>query len=183
VGGPRYRHPARIAEIIPQTFQRLGLDARFRQGEIWVVWPKVVGPQIATHAQPHTLWHGRLIVHVTDSVWLHHLSMMRHKLVAALNETLERTVAREILFRIGEIQLPSLPDASAPPDHCAEAVLHPTQVARIEELLVPLSEVPFREALRRLLVRAYGCSAADSSRQKRNSPLQPNHSRERSRHS
>jgi hypothetical protein len=148
-----WRQPATIAEAIPGAFQRLGLEGRFRQGKIWTVWSSVVGLPIARHAQPHGLWQGRLIVHVTDPVWLHHLSMMRHRVMAALNEKLGTSVVRELVLRIGEVPaMPVQPAAPArgvplpPPD--------PALQARVEVLTAPLGDVPFREALCRLLLRA-----------------------------
>jgi predicted nucleic acid-binding Zn ribbon protein len=148
-----WRQPVRIAEAIPSAFQRLGLEGRFRQGKIWAVWPAVVGQQIARRAQPHGLWQGRLIIHVTDPVWLHHLSMMRHRVMAALNEKLGGSVVRDLVLRIGEVPaMPVHPAASSrgvqapPPD--------PALYARVEGLMAPLGDVPFREALCQLLLRA-----------------------------
>lgn len=151
---PAWRQPVIIADAISGAFQRLGLDNRFRQSEIWGVWPTVVGPQIARHAQPHAISHGRLIVHVTDPVWLHHLSMMRPRVIAALNEKLRTSTVREIILRVGQVtecdttplDLPR-PSQERPPD--------PARAAQIEALLAPLGDTPFREPLRRLLLRAY----------------------------
>ncbi len=158
-----WRQPVRIVEAIPVAFQRLGLEGRFRQGKIWAVWPAVVGPHIARRAQPHGLWQGRLIVHVTDPVWLHHLSMMRHQVIAALNEKLGESVVRDLILRIGEvpampIQPPMSPGRSQapPPD--------PDLQARVEALVAPLGDVPFREELCRLLLRGLRSRVAVPSR-------------------
>jgi hypothetical protein len=148
-----WRQPVRIVEAIPVAFQRLGLGGRFRQGKIWEVWPTIVGSHIARHAQPHGLWQGRLIVHVTDPVWLHHLSMMRHQVMAALNEKLVGSVVRDLILRIGEVpampvQPPKSPGKSQPPPP------DPDLQARVEALVAPLGDAPFREELCRLLFRA-----------------------------
>lgn len=160
---PAWRRPVQIAEAVPGAFQRLGLDTRFRQSEVWRVWPTVVGPQIARHAQPHAVWHGRLIVHVTDPVWLHHLSMMRHRVIAALNEKLRTTVVRELILRVGEV--PGLPTHPPGPLRQAEdPPPDPDQVARVEALLAPLGDAPFRDALYRLLLRSARRIGSDPSR-------------------
>ena len=158
-----WRKPVRIADAIPGTFQRLGLESRFRQSEIWSVWPTVVGPQIARRAQPHAMWHGRLIVHVTDPVWLHHLSMMRHRLIPALNEKLQVSVVREMILRVGEIPALPLAASSASPRTEHAPPPDPTEVARVEALLAPLGDAPFCEALRRLLLRASSRSSQNLS--------------------
>ena len=149
-----WRQPVRAAEALTAAFQRLGLADRLRQHELWRVWANVVGPHIARHAQPREIRHGRLVVHVTDPVWLHQLSMMRHRLVAALNERLGSTVVREMALRIGEVvEVPSMPPPAPdrPEKHPSP---DPERLARIEALLAPLGDVPFREELFRLLARA-----------------------------
>jgi hypothetical protein len=149
-----WRQPVRIAEAVSAAFQRLGLDSRLRQSEIWTVWPMVVGAQIARHAQPHAIAHGRLIVHVTDPVWLHHLSMMRPRVIAALNERLRTSTVRELVLRVGEVTAPPTPPPGSP-RQTEEPTPDPTQVAQVEALLAPLGDTPFRDALLRLLLRAY----------------------------
>jgi hypothetical protein len=94
-----------------------------------------------------------LIVHVTDPVWLHHLSMMRHQVMAALNEKLGGSVVRNLILRIGEVpampvQPPKSPGKSQPPPP------DPDLQARVEALVAPLGDAPFREELCRLLFRA-----------------------------
>lgn len=149
-----WRRPVRISEALSAAFRRLGLEERIRQHEIWRVWPAVVGPQIAQHAQPHAIWQGRLIVHVTDPVWLHHLSMMRHRLIPALNEKLQVSVVREMILRVGEMPAPPPAASSASPRTEHVPPPDPAEVARVEALLAPLGDAPFCEALRSLLLRA-----------------------------
>ena len=149
-----WRHPVRIGDAMTATLQRLGLEGRIRQHDIWRVWPLVVGHEIARHAQPHAIIQGRLIVHVTDSVWLHHLSMMRHRLVPALNEKLAPAGIREMVLRVGEV--PAVPEGPSPkmtPSGSAPQ-LHPARLAEIDEALSSLGDAPFRETLRRVWLRA-----------------------------
>ena len=133
--------------------QRVGLDRRYREHELWAIWPTVVGSQIARHTCPRSLHHGRLVVHVTDPVWLHHLSMMRHRLVGGLNAKLSEPAVREMVLRIGEVPVPAseVPPSLAP---AREPAVDPADAARVEKLLEPLGDAPFRETLRRLLLRA-----------------------------
>ncbi len=158
-----WRQPVRVADVIPATFQRLGLEGRFRQHEVWRVWSAVVGPQIARHAQPHAVWHGRLIVHVTDPVWLHHLSMLRPRVIAALNERLRSSVVREMMLRVGEIPA-DLPEPKSPQHPGDDHPPDPVRLSRIETLLAPLRGCPFHEALSDLLQRASWSSGGTGPR-------------------
>ncbi len=149
-----WRQPVRAADALSAAFQRLGLMDRLRQHELWRVWPRAVGPHIARHAQPKEIRHGRLVVHVTDPIWLHQLSMMRHKLVAALNGQLGSTIVREMALRIGELPEMSLFPGSGPISPAEDVQPDPARLAKIQALLAPLGDAPFREELFRLLVRA-----------------------------
>ncbi len=149
-----WRNPVRMADAVTDTIRRLGLEVGIRRHDVWRVWPIVVGPEIARHAQPHAVSHGRLIVHVTDPVWLHHLSMMRHRLVPALNEKLAPAEIRELVLRVGELL--AVPAGPLPKTASAEPTqgVHPKRLAEIDEMLSPLADAPFRDALRRIWLRA-----------------------------
>jgi len=148
-----WKPPVRVAEAVQQTLARLGLEEGVRQREIWRLWDSVVGSQIARHAQPHLVTRGRLVVHVTDSVWLHQLSMMRHRLLAALQEAQGGAGIREVVLRVGEVEPPLVPAEPLPEP---EAPLDPERRAAIRELAGSLGDAPCREALERLMTRAAG---------------------------
>jgi hypothetical protein len=146
----KWRNPVRIADALRSALARLGVEARLREHEIFRIWASVVGEAIARHAEPQGVKHGRLLVHVTDPVWLHQLSMMRHRILAALRERLGPAV-RELVLRVGEVSPrppgPGEPEAAAvtPPD--------PRRLAEIETMLAPLKDEPAKQAFRRLLLR------------------------------
>jgi predicted nucleic acid-binding Zn ribbon protein len=149
----RWQPPTRLADVLPGALQRLGLDRRYREHELWAIWPTVVGAQIARHACPRSLHRGRLVVHVTDPVWLHQLSMLRHRLVGALNAKLSEATVREMVLRIGEVPAPTF-EKPQPAMLAEERSADPVDTARVETLLEPLADAPFREALRKLLLRS-----------------------------
>jgi predicted nucleic acid-binding Zn ribbon protein len=146
----KWRNPVRIADAIAGMFARLGIEARLREHEVFRVWPAAVGPAIARHAEPQSLKQGRLLVHATDSVWLHQLSMMRHRILDALNGRLGAGSVRELVLRVGEVAphpgpAPAPSSASVPPD--------PVRLQEIEIMLAPLKDEETRAAFRRLLLR------------------------------
>ncbi len=151
---PEWRQPVKIADAVSAALQRLGLESRVRQHDIWRIWPLVVGPQIARHAQPFSVWQGRLIGHVTESVWLHQLSMMRHRLVRAVNDRLAPAAIREMVLRVGEVPAAPVGPSAPPPRPASVAAVDPARMAEIENALAPLGDAPFRDALRQLWLRA-----------------------------
>jgi len=163
VSARRWQPPTRVADVLPGALQRLGLDRRYREHEIWAIWPTVVGAQIARHACPRSLHRGRLVVHVTDPVWLHQLSMLRHRLVGALNARLSEPAIREMVLRIGEVPAPTIAEP-LPPLSAEELSADPADTARVEALLEPLADAPFREALRKLLLRSSLAARGKSAR-------------------
>ena len=172
---PGWRPPVRMGEAVLAALQRLGLEAGVRQHEVWQLWAAVVGPQIAQHAQPHSFSRGRMIVHVTDPVWLHQLRMMRHHLLAALNAKLQPLEIKELFLRVGEFPAiaPEPSPESARPSRAAK--LTAAEIAEIEKALAPFGDAPFRDALHRLWLRAAQESKAAhglrSPRQKGHDPL------------
>jgi hypothetical protein len=81
--------------------------------------------------------------------------MMRHRLVVALNEKLAPAEVRELVLRVGEIA--AVPLSAVPrTDARAEPLetIDPARVAEIDAALAPLGDAPFRDALRRLWLRA-----------------------------
>ncbi len=146
----KWRKPVPIAEALSSTFARLGVEGRLREHEVFRVWPGVVGEGIARHAEPQSLKQGRLLVHVTDPVWLHHLSMMRHRILQAMRERLGEAAVREVVLRIGEVT----PRSAGPPEPAEPAAPpDPVRLAEIETILAPLADGEAREAFRRLLLR------------------------------
>ncbi len=170
-----WRPPVRVGDAVAATLEKLGLEAGVRQHEVWQIWASVVGAQIALHAQPHSFSRGRLLVHVTDPVWLHHLRMMRHDVLAALNRKLHPIEIKEFVLRIGEFPA-IMPETSPTPVSVRAQELTESERAAIEAALAPFGDAPFREALQRLWTRAAREAKARTPskrplRQKRHNPL------------
>lgn len=71
---------------------------------VWDVWPAVVGPDIAANAKPAAFKGDLLLVHVSNSSWLHHLHCTQQALAAKLNQALGGSSSiRTIKFKIGPV--------------------------------------------------------------------------------
>jgi hypothetical protein len=126
-------------------------------------WADIAGIQVARYSSPKTLKDGRLTVVCHDSIWKHHLEMMRDQLLARINQAQSAPLVKRIVFKIGE-----LPEADEPlnPNHRMLEKLAPKRLRRSrpkvskrpltadeEELVKKLPDKELRTLARRILSR------------------------------
>jgi predicted nucleic acid-binding Zn ribbon protein len=70
---------------------------------VWDLWEQAVGAEIAANACPAAVKGNMLLVHVSNSTWLHHLRFIEQDLTAKLNTVLGRDMIGKIRFKIGEV--------------------------------------------------------------------------------
>jgi predicted nucleic acid-binding Zn ribbon protein len=82
--------------------QRLGIEQRLHQAQVFHQWAQIVGPDIAKHAQPVSLKNNLLVVAVDHPVWLQELSRFyKPLLLQKVRDRIGKTAVRDIVFRIG----------------------------------------------------------------------------------
>jgi predicted nucleic acid-binding Zn ribbon protein len=91
-----------LEQLVPGVMQSLGLDQRLHESRLFTLWPELVGPTIAPHAQPTALRKGVLVVSVDQPTWLHELERY-HKAAVLRNvqAAVGAATVRKIQFRIG----------------------------------------------------------------------------------
>ena len=96
-------NPAKTAaDVIPQLFKDLKLDARRGDAEIVKVWNSQLDPEITAHAQPANLHKGTLFVNVDSSPWLSEIVRYRRKeILERLQNSFGKSVITRISFRVG----------------------------------------------------------------------------------
>jgi len=67
------------------------------------MWESCVGREIANQAYPWKLGGGRLLVHVSSSVWHHQLAYLKQDLMNKLNARLGADLVTDIRFKISPI--------------------------------------------------------------------------------
>lgn len=101
-------------------------------------WKELVGEQIARYSQPKSLKNKILTVIVHDSVWKHHLDLLRDALMEKINARRPEPIVTQIVLRVGEV----------PP---TEPVLNP-QFHQLEKLKkAPTSKIGRQKLPRRKL--------------------------------
>jgi hypothetical protein len=131
-----------------------------------VVWPEVVGAEVAANARPVQLRKGRLVVSASSSEWAHTLQYMGEDMKARLNERLGSGAIEQIAFRhAGWEERPRCERGErSPHEHTQPSALSAQQVealARLEELDLP-SEI--RDQIARAMKASFVRGEQDSVR-------------------
>lgn len=152
-----------VGEALQAVARAIGMEGRFKELEILRAWPRAVGRVTAEHAQPAGLQGGTLLVHVTDSAWLHRLSMMRRDLARNVNDHLDTPVVKAVRLRIGSLgetragapgrsHAPSGSQGAGPPKASSSRGAAREDPA-IGRALAPVKDLPFGDVVQRILRR------------------------------
>jgi hypothetical protein len=66
-------------------------------------WKELVGEQVARYCQPHSLNKKVLTVATYDSVWKHHLELLKETLVEKINRGRPDPLVEKIVIRVREL--------------------------------------------------------------------------------
>lgn len=150
-------HLEKIAAIIPKAFQKLGLHHKFRSEMIFYRWDELVGIDIASHTRPLSINHGMLFVAVNNSVWSHHLSLMKEDLIGKMNNFAQSKVINDIKFQAGSIQRIVEDDDEQPEIPLSKKirniVLTSEEVTDIRQLIEPVKSKELQKKLFSLIVK------------------------------
>jgi len=160
------RRAVPLGEVLLDVARAIGMEGPLRAVEILRVWPRVVGHTMAEHARPVGLQGGTLLVHVTDSAWLHRLSMARRDIIRNVNDHLDGPAVKSVRLRIGPVEnapggsrgraaLATDRGAGARPGPPGRPGLGPEDPA-IGRALDPVKDLPFGEVVHRILRRQAG---------------------------
>jgi hypothetical protein len=135
----RERH---VAALLPEVFRRSGLTRGMERAHAVVLWPHVVGPEVARFSTAVGLQQGTLVVDVPDPETALHLGMQRHHILAAYHDRLGHAAVREVRFRVGR------PPESPPVTPPAVATVDPEAMATLARSLQDVHDTVAASALR-----------------------------------
>lgn len=70
---------------------------------VWNLWEETVGTSVSANASPAAFKADELLVHVSNSTWLHHLRYLETELIDKLNKALGRKQIKKLRFKIGPV--------------------------------------------------------------------------------
>ena len=90
-----------IGGILPGLLQRYRPETDQGMLRVWEVWDRLVGEDVARNARPAAFKGSLLLVHVSNSTWLHHLRYLKKEIVERLNSDFGQPLISEIKFKVG----------------------------------------------------------------------------------
>ena len=102
-----------VGDVLAEVFKRGGMKRAVRRAEAVLLWPQVVGREVAKFTEAKTLQDGVLIVEVPDSETSMHLTLQRQRFVDVYRGKFGSKDVRDIRFRLGRIAV--VPPEPEPP--------------------------------------------------------------------
>ncbi|MGD8344582.1 MAG: DUF721 domain-containing protein [Desulfobacterales bacterium] len=93
-----------IGNILDDVLKSYRSEADSGLKDVWHLWDAAVGETIAQNARPAAFKGNLLIVHVSNSTWIHQLQFLKNDLISALNAALGQPLLMEIKFKIGPLK-------------------------------------------------------------------------------
>ncbi len=92
-----------IGNVISNVLQSYRCEADESLAQIWNLWDRAVGKNIAQNARPEAFKGKLLLVNVTNSAWAHELQFLKSDIIVKVNEVLGKVLVEEIKFKIGPV--------------------------------------------------------------------------------
>ena len=121
-----------VGALLNELFRRKGMKRSLRRAEAVLLWPRIVGADVAKFSTARSVRDGVLFVDVSDSETAMHLSMQRRRFLSAYRDTYGVTDVRDVRFQVGRLGAePGHEEVDGPG---ARAAPHPERQADPHEL-------------------------------------------------
>ena len=98
-----------VGEVLSAALKTSGMRKKFMTYHCLLHWPEIVGADIALHTRPGLMQGRMLFVTVDNSVWCHHLTMMKEDIIRKINHFASQAFSGEkildnIRFQAGDLR-------------------------------------------------------------------------------
>ncbi|MDY0211560.1 MAG: DUF721 domain-containing protein [Desulfuromonadaceae bacterium] len=139
---------ATTRSIVKALFDDMGIAPRIEQHQVWMIWDKVVGAQIAAHARPASIRNNVLEVRVDHAVWMQQLQLLKPQILAKINRELNCIPIDSMYLRR---KTPEPLVRKEPQTELILPELSIMEMLRAERLVEPIRDENVRSAMLRLL--------------------------------
>ena len=91
-----------IGSLLEKWLQGQGYYRKIKQQQAVLEWDSIVGEKVAASAQAEKIEKGVLWVRVKNSVWMHHLTMMKGDIIKKINHYTGNKDIQDLYFFLGE---------------------------------------------------------------------------------
>ena len=149
---PRLKQAEAVAGLLRKVLGDQAMDERLPRYQVWLVWDKAVGEQIAAHARPLRVRERVLEVRVDHPVWMQQLQMLKPQILKKLHSHLPDCDIEEIYLRRGNPQ-PQQKEEPTERLNWQQQELSNTELQEIEESLIGIENPELKTEMRRLFSR------------------------------
>jgi len=96
---PRISNTRSIGSTFSKLFQHMGMSERIVEQQAVIIWPEVVGKQIANASEAISIKDGILTISVKNPSWKTELKYMKYDICRKLNKTLGKSVVSDIKIK------------------------------------------------------------------------------------
>jgi predicted nucleic acid-binding Zn ribbon protein len=95
----RTKDPKKIATVVCDMCQQLGLTEAYNQYKTLQIWHSVVGEAISAATTIERFSDGILFIRVKNPAWRMELNFRKQDILTKLNTSLTSTMVKEIIFK------------------------------------------------------------------------------------
>lgn len=88
--------PQRVRDLLGPAAARLGIGDPLAAGLLWSRWGRIVGVEIASHAEPSSLRAGVLRVRADSPVWATEIGYLADEIRRRVNEAVRADLVHEV---------------------------------------------------------------------------------------
>lgn len=92
--------PASISDLLDDLIKQKNWSKKIKQHDVFLLWPKIVGDDIARWTSPHVIRGTVLWVRVTDSVWMQQLHLQKPLILEKINSQLQGVLLSDLRFQV-----------------------------------------------------------------------------------
>jgi hypothetical protein len=145
----------KLGDILPLTIQSLGLQKKYNIESALIHWSEIVGQNIASHSSPIMMQRGILLVAVNNSVWCHHLSMMKEDIMSKMNTFVGEKLVSDIRFQAGNLKNYQNEEESNDDDNLFNQRrtirLSEVEANAVEDIVLPITDERLQQKIARIV--------------------------------
>jgi len=92
-----------IKEVIENFIKEKAPQNISIQTKLLTEWPKIISKSAALKTKPVLIKDKILVVVVSNSSWLHQLTMDKNKILKKISKIADKEVIKDIRFKIGQV--------------------------------------------------------------------------------